>query len=358
MSTPNFVLFVDDNPDILETVLLMVEEKYPHTSTATSVEEAKELLKVKTYACIVLDIDINGTNGAEIVRFIRDTKPMSNHLSPIVIMSGFVNEDFRTKFNSKVEGIISKPFEADDLINIITMAIRKKVPSRKIQFEINGVTQETAVFDPKINAPFPIEKIDHLVQKSLKKLKEKNPLKQSLKQIKESSLHIMMKRTGMIINIAGVLAKSFGWDSPQTLEKFVYAAYLHDISLGNDPRYGLITFRPDFESNKEFFDDEKKLLLYHSIGSSKLLKSIGNIHPDVATMIEDHHEKGSGQGFPRGIDHKTISGQSTVFILAHDFTNFVLENENWSFSKFSLFYTRQAEGPQFKKAMRALEEAL
>lgn len=355
MSTPQFVLFVDDDPDILETVSLMVEDTFPHASTATSIEEAKSLLSSKTFSCVIVDIDINGKNGAEIVKFIRDEKPMNNHKSPLVIMSGFVNDDFREKFNSRVEGIISKPFEAEDLVNIIRIAIKKKVPSRKVKIEVDEKEMELSVFDPKVNAPFEVKNLGKNVQVVLKKMMANKKLSDTIKNIKGSGGHIMMRRIGLIINISSALAKELEWGSDKTLEKFVYTAYLHDISLGNDPRYALITHKKDID-NGEFTDDEKKLLLYHPHGSAKLLSSLGVIPSDVETMIEQHHEKSSGSGFPSGFNHKRISTLSSVFIVAHDLTNFIIENENWNISAFLDRYSDYVEGAQFKKVMRALQQ--
>ncbi|MCR9203517.1 MAG: response regulator [Halobacteriovoraceae bacterium] len=353
MSTPQFVLFVDDDPDILETVTVMVEEEFPHASTATSIEAAKELLQSKTFSCVVVDIDINGQNGAEIVKFIRDTKPMNNHKSPLVIMSGFVNDDFREKFNSRVDGIISKPFESADLVNIIKMAIKKKVPSRKVQIEVGDQEMELSVFDPKVTGPFKIQNLQSNVSTVLKKMLANKKLKSTLSNIKGSGGHIMMRRIGLIINIASGLSKELGWGSDKTLEKFVFAAYLHDIALGNDPRYAVITVIDDIESG-EFTEEEEKLLKYHPQGSVQLLSSLGIIPSDVSTIIEQHHEKANGTGFPVGLDYKRISTLSSVFIVAHDLTNYIIENEKWSIESFSNNYSQYIEGPQFKKVMRAL----
>lgn len=353
MSTPSFILFVDDEQDVLDTIDVMVEEEFPYTSTSNSIEDAKSLLEEKAFSCIVVDININGRNGAEIIKFIREEKPMNNHKAPLIIMSGFINDDFRSKFDNKVEGILAKPFAADDLIKTINLAIKKKNPSKTVQIIHEDNEKEINVFDPQINAPFNIDNLNVNVSRILQKMQTNTKLSFELKKIVESKNHLLMKRIGVIINIASALAKKLHWGSDQTIEKFIYAAYLHDISLGSDTRFAFISTKEDIEEG-DFTDEEKELLFFHAKASAKLVNTFGNIPNDVKTIIEQHHESPNGDGFPTGFNHKGITNLSAAFIVAHDLANFILQNQNWSLERFIKDYEKRVEGSQFKKIIKEL----
>ena len=64
------------------------------------------------------------------------------------------------------------------------------------------------------------------------------------------------------------------------------------------------------------------------------LKYILEIPPDVSVIIEQHHERPDGNGFPNGINFKRISVFSSIFIVAHDFVKYVMNNKQVDVSRY------------------------
>lgn len=79
------VLFVDDDPSLLEAHRLMFEFMGYSVFTAESGEEALEVLQSTAVDAVVLDYEMPGMDGEETARQIRK---MHGHL-PIILSSGF-----------------------------------------------------------------------------------------------------------------------------------------------------------------------------------------------------------------------------------------------------------------------------
>ncbi|MBT4793085.1 MAG: response regulator [Halobacteriovoraceae bacterium] len=95
------------------------------------------------------------------------------------------------------------------------------------------------------------------------------------------------------------------WDSPATRNKLVLAGFLHDATIKS-----LNFDEMHLEGNEH--------LRTHPIEASEILKLIKSFPPDVDRILQEHHEKSDGSGYPKGISVSNIHSLSCVFIFAHD----------------------------------------
>lgn len=65
------ILFVDDEVPIRETLSLYFKMKKMTVTTAASGDEAKELAATTPFTLVILDIDIGGENGLELLVFFK-----------------------------------------------------------------------------------------------------------------------------------------------------------------------------------------------------------------------------------------------------------------------------------------------
>ena len=79
------VLFVDDEPSLLEARRLVFEAIGYRVLTAESGEEALELLQINTVDAVVLDYLLSGMNGEETARRIRTAR---GNIIIIILCSG------------------------------------------------------------------------------------------------------------------------------------------------------------------------------------------------------------------------------------------------------------------------------
>ena len=92
-NTIDRVLIVDDDETVLEMLTKVVMSSDLEPSTASSGEDALELLQKSEYAAMLLDINLHGINGFDVIRQIRDC---GNRI-PIIIVSGR-KEDYDTLY--------------------------------------------------------------------------------------------------------------------------------------------------------------------------------------------------------------------------------------------------------------------
>lgn len=69
------ILFVDDEVPIRETLSLYFKRKGFSVTTAPNAEEAKQSSNGITYSVVVLDIDLGGENGLELLDFFKKNHP-------------------------------------------------------------------------------------------------------------------------------------------------------------------------------------------------------------------------------------------------------------------------------------------
>lgn len=382
------ILVIDDEPIILDLVRECLLEDFQIIITATNVEAARDHLFSRQFDVILVDIDIRGTNGAEIVKFVGDYDPSGNKETPIMIMSGLINDTFKEKFQDKFAGILAKPFKPGDLQAQVLIALGKSkrrnknqnlsltneesefveesrdvntlAPKNgekiKVEFEVEDNKFEIDFFNPNVVSPFEIKDLSQKVGVVLNKVKKNNKLSELFKNIKISDKEgYMLKHIELLINISTGISHAMDWGSEQTLEKFVFASYLHDVSLGDAHELAKYKFLKEFDDNPTINDDIKKIIKYHSIASKKLIEHKSDIPVDVHTIIELHHEMPDGSGFPYGFDHKRITPLASIFIVSHLLADYIIENKNWKIKDFVAIYSSKMKGPHFRKALKTLE---
>ena len=121
-NTIDRVLIVDDDETVLEMLTKVVMSSDLEPSTASSGEDALELLQKSEYAAMLLDINLHGINGFDVIRQIRDC---GNRI-PIIIVSGR-KEDYDTLYGLGIgaDDYITKPF------NPVTLGAKLKALIRR-----------------------------------------------------------------------------------------------------------------------------------------------------------------------------------------------------------------------------------
>lgn len=109
------ILIVDDEPDVLEVVeMLLISEKYK-VLKATNGIEALEVVSEETPDLVILDIMMPEMDGVETCKNMRKMENMRN--KPIVMFSAKLSAiDKKESFDAGADGFITKPFNARGFI--------------------------------------------------------------------------------------------------------------------------------------------------------------------------------------------------------------------------------------------------
>ena len=116
MSAPKKILFVDDDPAILQTVGDRLQFEGFVVTKATSGEQALTLLKKMTPDLIILDISMPGMGGIKFLRAISDEQGRPRH-SVLVFTARSNMEEFFSTVN--VDGFVAKSDDPDKLLREI-----------------------------------------------------------------------------------------------------------------------------------------------------------------------------------------------------------------------------------------------
>lgn len=120
MSKP-CLLIVDDEPDMVEFVSDVAEDMGFSCVSAGSAMECLSLFKTMRPAGIILDVVMPDMDGIELVRELAKR----NCSAPIIAMSGYQKlyldllETLADKQNTVVLGTLSKPFQAEQLQDLL-----------------------------------------------------------------------------------------------------------------------------------------------------------------------------------------------------------------------------------------------
>ncbi len=127
----------------------------------------------------------------------------------------------------------------------------------------------------------------------------------------------------MLTNYLSVaIAEKTDYGSPSSYKKLTMCALLQDLSLEDENLAKIVDLHGQaFEKLKP---DQKKLVENHPHKTVEMLEKVDDFAADSKTIIMEHHERPSGKGFPRGINHLKIAPLSCVFIIAHQFAHRLL----------------------------------
>ncbi len=344
------LLVVDDNQDIVEIISDELADLFDAIDGANTVEEAEKLLSGNVYTIIFLDINLENRNGAEIVRYLIEANN-ANKNTPFVIISGIITPKFIKRFQNRFAGILMKPFDQSDIRDVAERLLGLK--------ESPNTTDESPDDIPRLKCekPFPIVKLEHRVGKILEQVRKTSYLHQTFVQMRLNRHNDNTFRTEveMIINISTAICMQMDWNTEKTLEKFVYAAYLHDFSLVDRSDLARIHSTEALVGLKDKLSPEDyQFVLDHPNATCKSLDSLKEITPDIALMIAQHHELPSGKGFPAKITHTKIPPLSVVFIIAHDLTHYLLANPKGSIEEYVKNSLLNFKGSHFIKILKAL----
>jgi len=220
----------------------------------------------------------------------------------------------------------------------------------KISKQIDGTFKLSSEFkediEKKVRKAVGIMAKNKNVKGLLKKLKvDRNP-----DQYFKIHVNLLCKLTVAIANI-------LEWNTESTLEKLVYVSYMHDITLLEHPHLARIQNMEQFKQMEDQLpDDEIKLFLNHP-EDIKLLVEKTKGHPiEADTIIYQHHELPSGEGFPNKVSTTRILPLSALFIIAHDLCNYILEHPKWDIDTYVKRCQDKYKGANFTKIIRRLSE--
>ena len=346
------ILFIiDDNSEIIDVVTEILKNQFDEVESAASVEEAQQKLNQTIYSFIILDIRLESRNGAEVLKHLMDNPENKNNKCPVLILSGFITTEFAEKFSPRFAGVLMKPFNHEELLSIVKTALI--VESTDVE-NLDDFPEASCVL------PFTIPELQQKVSKVLEVMKKNTKIKQLFSElsIDRGADNYVMTHIGMLINISTAICMKLDWSNEKTLEKFVYASYLHDMAISHRSDLSRVSgslFEVELLKD-QISINEMKMIMDHPILAANKVATISEIPNDVEVIIRHHHELPKGNGWPGKITHTKITPLTTVFIVSHDLVDYILTNPSWVLKDFIAKAKNKFKGQHFAKVLFALNE--
>ncbi|MBF0377832.1 MAG: response regulator [Desulfamplus sp.] len=108
------ILIVDDDPNIRDYLVSLLEDNGYTTRTAIDVRDGLKIAKEYKPDLITLDLEMPGEWGPRFYRQLSQDNELKN--TPVIVISGLSGNDYAI---SKAVATLSKPFDREELLNII-----------------------------------------------------------------------------------------------------------------------------------------------------------------------------------------------------------------------------------------------
>lgn len=118
---PLRVLFVDDEEDLVGTVVERLAFRGLDAAGALSGAEALRLIRAQDFDVVVLDVKMPGLGGFDVLRTIRRERP---DLGVVLLTGHGVEEDAQEGLRMGAVDYLVKPINIDALVRIIQRAAR------------------------------------------------------------------------------------------------------------------------------------------------------------------------------------------------------------------------------------------
>ncbi len=134
------LLVVEDNLELLDIIVVtMINEKY-QCERAINFKEADEKIHLYTYDILIIDINLPGGSGLDLIRYAKKMHPPTG----IIVISA------RNSLENKIEGLdigaddyITKPFDVAELVARVKALLRRRNFSGSETITYNEITIDT-----------------------------------------------------------------------------------------------------------------------------------------------------------------------------------------------------------------------
>lgn len=179
-----------------------------------------------------------------------------------------------------------------------------------------------------------------------------------LKKVLQNDKSYLYIHSLSIPYVAIALCSVMGWFGQSTLEPLSMAALIHDSTL--DPqildKYFGVEF-DDITKRDMKINFELRRVYDHPMASAMLITSDLSLPPMVQEIIEQHHERPGGIGYPRGLQATEINPLTAVFILSEELIHYLHRygSDEKTVQKALLEFERKYNCGNFREPFKAMK---
>ncbi|HEV2913739.1 MAG TPA: HD domain-containing phosphohydrolase [Pyrinomonadaceae bacterium] len=288
------ILIVDDEPEITGLLFNLLSEDH-ECLRAGSAEDGLALLYAKEFDLVLTDIQMGGMSGLEFVSKLIDHAPDT----VVIMISGLQTiETAITALRVGAFDYITKPF---DLLHV-EAAVRRALEHR-------GLRQAKRHYE---------NYLEELVRQRTQEVKQalsslEATYRSTLRALttaldtRDSETHGHSER---VVHFSLRLGRELGLESAE-MAALEYGSLLHDIGKVGVP--DAILLKP-----AGLTEDEWSQMRLHPLHGKQILEGVEFLK-GASLVVEQHHEKWDGSGYPQGLAGEQIDLKARIFAVADTF---------------------------------------
>lgn len=335
--------------------------------------EEKRLIKVSVPALITetarlhLDVNLVDLSQGGLGLVLGDEQRQHVMTAKNIELSQLGNFEFKSKIGLKP--VWQVDFKQQDHING-TSSMMKKVGFKfmeplPVRLMTNFIKYEEAQFENEIGFLGNTSRFKKRMQKEYKALMARlNHQKTFFDYFREAAeksdvgLDYLPRHIRTLSMVSCALMRLMGGSSKELVKNLTYCALVHDVAYFNNPKLAQIKGHDHFKKVKKFLSVVEKELYYRSYnyaldytendhsapdGAAPLLYELRNYHLAMDKALFAKREK--------------ISELASIFIVAHDLTDYILSHPQWTFYEYLQTYPFLEYGEYFEAIFQNLNRA-
>lgn len=156
----------------------------------------------------------------------------------------------------------------------------------------------------------------------VKQAEERRELALHLRRFSPKDGAYLGAHSALVAYVTIGLTQELGWEAVDLHYKLALAAFLHDLTLTDNEILNLQDYMNEIAKGRTYPWLES--MRNHPLRAARLLDDWPNVPQGTALIVQQHHERADGKGFPNGLSHEKILPLSALFIVAEDLVNQLL----------------------------------
>ncbi len=285
----NNLVVVDDNPEVLKLMKLLLEDEFD-LHLAASGEEALVLIRDKMPDVVISDVMMPGMDGHALTRRIK-TDDALRHIPVILVTARSGAEMLNEGIEAGADDYLPKPFDSVELKARIRSLLRMRRAEADLALANRNLKMRTSDLVERQRDLF-LAMVRSLV--SALEAKDKYTRDHS-SRVTELSLRI---------------ARSMKLDERE-LNDLEMAAILHDVGKIAIPERILHKKSP-------LTEEEFAVIRQHPVIGENILKPVVELR-QIARIVRSHHERYDGRGYPDGLKGQAIPVAARIMAVADSY---------------------------------------
>ncbi|MEW6410542.1 MAG: HD domain-containing phosphohydrolase [Nitrospirota bacterium] len=285
------ILIIDDELAPRESLRMVLKDRYI-VSTASGAHEGLDILAQEPVDLVVLDIRMPKMDGITTLKEIKSRHPDTE----VVLLTAYASlETAKSAIRFGAFDYLMKPFDKDDVINIVERGLKKKRDLESLRLERENLLSRSKFLEEEV-----IRARQNLIECYTGTVK-------ALILTIDAKDHYTHAHSNTVARLSSSLAKAIGL--PKSMrEKIEHAAAIHDIGkIGIDEnvlkKQGCLT------------PEEYEVMKKHPKIGATIVRSVPFLE-DAIPVILYHHERFDGKGYPEGLKGKQIPITARIVAIA------------------------------------------